>query len=602
MVSRRTFFSIVLMMAALFFLFQIFQILKTNQNDYDTNKYVEKQNLTQETAWTMDTTVQTDGDFVVYIGKSEGEQYEAVLQWCQYTKRTLYAYDSLSAYAKVKKENPEVILFDGQSMNLETDVDIIWTYVKTLGISVIFTTLPDCDAIQSNSTLMELLGITWVASDNVTLTGIHLFEGLLLGGETYYAVDMDADQTTANERQDLELNVPWYVTLYNTKTYMVGMVASDAIENEYLPPIIWRNSIDRARVFAVNGNYITGNLGIGLLDGMLADMKEYEIYPVVNAQNLTIANFGGFSNENEEALMEIYSRDEIGVFQNIVLPGLFSIVEKCSAKPTYCFMPQYDYADGAEPVSDSYETYMRQINEQSGEAGWSMVCKAGTDLTEKVTADADYVETLDTNYVFSAFYTTKEQLEVLAQVTDATLFENLQTVSVGMEEDDTMAAVSYFSDGVTAQAITNDSESHTFMDDLQLKGVESALAYANALIDLKNVAFPRSAEDQWEILGEKIFSNLYSYWGSYKTFEKTTLSESDGRIRNFLALDYEYEAIGDRVALTVTNVSGETWFIMRTHDKEIVEITGGSYEQVETDVYLICAKESKVILQMKNSD
>ena len=60
----------------------------------------------------------------------------------------------------------------------------------------------------------------------------------------------------------------------------------EAIRNEDVPSLIWRNGIDNGSVFAVCGDYMKDSTAIGILDGMMAEANTYYIYPVVNAQNL----------------------------------------------------------------------------------------------------------------------------------------------------------------------------------------------------------------------------------------------------------------------------------------------------------------------------
>ena len=83
---------------------------------------------------------------------------------------------------------------------------------------------------------------------------------------------------------------------------MVGIIPIEQrkalnLENEDMPAIIWRSSIGKGSVFAVNGDYIM-TAGIGILDAMLYESKEYSLYSVVNAQNLCIVGFPDLTNEN----------------------------------------------------------------------------------------------------------------------------------------------------------------------------------------------------------------------------------------------------------------------------------------------------------------
>ena len=52
--------------------------------------------------------------------------------------------------------------------------------------------------IEENKDLMDFLGIYKVVSEKTELTGVKLFEGLLLGGEVVYETPEDEDEKEAS--------------------------------------------------------------------------------------------------------------------------------------------------------------------------------------------------------------------------------------------------------------------------------------------------------------------------------------------------------------------------------------------------------------------
>ena len=151
------------------------------------------------------------------------------------------------------------------------------------------------------------------------------------------------------ERQDLQLEVPWYQVGSGTKTYMVGLLDQSkqekTVENEDLPTIIWRNGIKRRKYLLCSGRLYERQYGTGTAGWYGSrGTSGYYIYPVVNAQNLSMINFPVFADENNEEMMELYSQSVTGMARDIMWPSLVSIVEKGGLKMT-CFMqPQADYA------------------------------------------------------------------------------------------------------------------------------------------------------------------------------------------------------------------------------------------------------------------
>ena len=54
----------------------------------------------------------------------------------------------------------------------------------------------------------------------------------------------------------MELTFPYYILGKNAETYMRGITKELLKEEEDYPAVIWRNSFNKAHVFAVNGGYM----------------------------------------------------------------------------------------------------------------------------------------------------------------------------------------------------------------------------------------------------------------------------------------------------------------------------------------------------------
>lgn len=196
---------------------------------------------------------------------------------------------------------------------------------------------------------MDFLGIYKVVSEKTKLTGVKLFEGLLLGGEVVYETPKEKEE---KERQDLQLEIPWYQVGSGTKTYMVGLLDHSKQKLRWRMKIFLRFCGEMEsgwKCFCIVGDYMKDSTALGLLNGMITEASEYYIYPVVNAQNLSMINFPAFADENDEEMMKLYSQSVTGMTRDIMWPSLVSIAEKGKLKMT-CFMqPQADYEDGIEP-------------------------------------------------------------------------------------------------------------------------------------------------------------------------------------------------------------------------------------------------------------
>lgn len=601
MVSKRKFFSIATMMFVLFFLFQFSMVLRDSKNTYDINSSLTEKKADGENQWTPSdsnsTTVIGADSSVVFVGNENGDMGTAISRWCTYAKRKLISCKSVSTYKSDDKNLPEMMILESEKYADGDNLTTLETLEKK-GVIIVFGCLENAKNIQNNKALMKFLGIQKVVAEETHLAGVKLFEGLLLGGEVTYNTSKDKEE---KKRQDLELDVPWYQVGSGTKTYMVGLLDEKTgknVENEDLPTIIWRNGIDYGSVFAVVGDYMKDSTALGLLDGMRAEALQYTIYPIVNAQNLSMVNFPVFADENNTEMLKLYSQSVTGIARDIMWPALISVVEKSDMKMTCFIQPQADYTDDIEPKSGNLEFYLKQMKEQSAEAGISLEYQKLDKAEDKVTKDTEFFENEKTDYRFGAAFAKEKDLKGILKDTDSGLLGDVGTLVCDYTEN--QPVVSYYSDSVTLQTVTSDGMNYAYSDDIRMRSIQTALGYTNVMLDMYDIFWPQEKTDRWEVMQKRFSSNLLTYWKNFRDFDSTTLSESNARIRTFLNLAYSQSREDNTITLQTSEVG--SWFILRTHGEEIDEIDGGSQTEIEADAYLICAEDTTVKIRLKEQE
>lgn len=602
MVSRRKFFSIAIMMFVLLFMFQFSMVLRDRQNTYDVNSNLAPKQNDGKNVWKNEeldpaSVGTTDRRYVLFVGDSSSDMAEAVSRWCTYAKWDISKCSSMEKFKENDKNLPGMLILESEKYALDDNLKKI-EELEQKGVIIVFGCLEDPKNIEKNQELQDFLGIYKIVSKKTELTGAKLFEGLLLGGEVIYETPEDKDE---RDRQDLQLNVPWYQVGSGTKTYMVGLLdqskQKETVENEELPTLIWRNGIRNGSIFCVVGDYMKDSTALGLLDGMVAEASSYYIYPVVNAQNLSMINFPVFADENNEQMMELYSQSITGMARDIMWPSLISIVEKGGLKMS-CFMqPQTNYEDGIEPTSKNLVFYLKQMKEQNAEAGLSLQYKNAESLRDKLNQDAEFFRKADSSYKYGAAYTEEKDLDTVKALMNTELMKNVSTLVCEYTEDEPV--ISYCTDSVTLQSVTSDGMNYTYSDDIRMRSIQSSLGYTNVMLNMQKIFWPERKKDRWQIMQKRFSSNLLTYWKKFTGFDSTTLSESNTRTRTFLNLDFSETRTDDEITLK-TSESG-SWFILRTHGEEIEEIEGGTQKKLEDNVYLIQAQDTTVKIQVKTA-
>ena len=602
MVSKRNFFSIVIMMFVLLFLFQFSMVVRDRQNTYDINSSLTVRSSDGKNAWQKEqidltSLAETDRKCVLFVGDASGEMARAADRWCTYAKWNLATCSSMDEVQEESETLPGMLILESEKYANGSNLKKLEKMVQN-DVIIVFGCLEDPKTIDHNEELKQFLGIDNVMSQRTELTGVRLFKGFLLGGEVSYETPEEADE---KERQDLALEVPWYHVGSGTKNYMMGLLPQSemngTIRNEELPALIWRNGIAGGSVFAVVGDYMKDSTALGLLDGMVTEASEYYLYPVVNAQNLSMVDFPAFADENSETMAELYGQQVTGIGRDIMWPSLVSIVEKGKMKMT-CFMqPQADYEDGAAPDNKNLVFYLKQMKEQNAEAGLSLQYKNAESLNNKLAQDAEFFRKSGSSYRYGAAFVEEQNLNTVQEELNTEMLKDVSTLVCEYTEAEPV--VSYYTDEVTLQTVTSDGMNYHYSDDIRMRSIQSALGYTNVMLNMQDIFWPERDTDRWQIMQKHFSSNLLTYWKNFTVFDSTTLSESNTRVRTFLNLDFSQSRSEDEIILQTSQAG--SWFVLRTHGEEIADIEGGTQTKIEEGAYLICAEDTTVKIQVKTA-
>ena len=606
MLSKRNFAMMMLMNLVVLVLFLFSVVLKEYFNDYDVNhaaetELIEQVHANQSESYDWDGV--SAGQQILYIGAVDNGYYPAMKEWAGYRKKSFQVLPSLEA-AEEKLLTKPYLLMDGKLLETHTDdtTERLSRYVQQGGV-VIFYRLPSYQTIEGSMELQNLLGIQHLRGESVKLHEIRIYSGFLLGGETCYSFE-GVEET---ELVDMEREVPWYDISSRTKSYMVGFLSEAekvtmGLHNEDMPAIIWRSNLGTGSVFAVNGDYMEGETALGILDAMLYETEAYALYPVVNAQNLFFSGFPDLTVENEKTMAETYGMTTRQFCRDILWPSFVAAAQKNNWKITsFLTVKQMDDSE-KEPNQGDLIDYLKYFNEESAEAGVSLGRINSSDIRSSVSDEKATLDRWGLDYVFAGGYVRKENKDKLLSLIDGSgrmeYFQDIRTVAGEYEKNQQI--LSWMTDQITLQNATTDAYRHSYKDSLWLKSLETSLGYSNIQIDIYRVLWPESRADEWEKLAEKMAANIDTYWKPFAAFDKTTISESDSRVRNFLNGSAESSREGNQIFIRTKNYTGDAWLLLRTHGEKPESMTGGSWRQVEADAYLLQLTSEEASITLKS--
>lgn len=601
MLSKRVYFTVSALMMLVLFMFQFSGIIRKKYNNFDENKYAvsEKNDLNKNNVFTVltdeDKVVKSISGYIVYIGDINTKTGNTVYEWCNYTKRNLLVYKTVSQYHRYNEKYPDAVLIDSDYVNIDSDIDT-FSLLTDYGINLVFCTLPSYSAISENQRFEQLCGIS-PHRESVNASGLKLYSGFLFGGEAWYTKENDPD----GKFQNMKLTMPWYNTSNATKTYMSAVVESEdgsKIDNEDQPAVIWRKSHDHAYVFCINGDYIKDISGMGILTAIMSESKDLDIYPVVDSQSVIVNNFPMFSFENDDAVEKYYLRNTSSLLENVIWPDISNLAESTGARFTFMAAPQINYSDNNLVSVREMDYFFRLFSEISSEAGLTTIRDDATSIDEKLTADAGIFSNYLSNYKFTSIIARKDELENVLSSKNS-LIDDVNTIVTDSQDYGGTKLFSYVNDNVINVECPVTSDKYTYSDDFRQRCFQTALAYTNIEFNMTGVCNP---DDEKELWNEEIKSKstaLTSYMKNSKMFTKCSISQADKRIREFMAADYSYKQNSSYVSLDITGAQDTTRFIVRLRTGEVENVSGAVCTKVEKGVYLITAQSKHVEMTIK---
>ena len=601
MISRANYIAITLIMCVVLLMFQLTGIsenvlMNTGENIYSAEAVPEGQISLEMTRYEQQgerlyvSALQADKDTVGLIGTEDEDCLSVAREWSISQKREYCYYENIGE-AAADENGAGFLIIDGEKLGSAEDVEMLKSLAEQ-GRDLVVSGLPDVQVMDRNRDLMRALGILRIEADEIEVDGFKLFAGLVIGGETVY--------------MDYEQQMPYAMLDDSVTAYAVAQ-SEDAwiqdVENEELPAIIWRYAPDVGKVYVVNGDYLTGQLGAGILTGFAADTDEVYVYPVANAQVSVVENYPVLTDENPEVMEQEYGQDSSIVFRDILWPSIVAIYYDTDDAMTVTAAPRLDYDDQGELNKSLMDFYYEQVTKETGEIGLSGYQVSDVPLREKLKEDLELYQEVLPDYeirTFQAGGLEEEDYERL--VGKGHLLSDVDTVLTDYDGDSADSFFSYLDNGVLQLPVYMDSRVMEDEDDFRSRCLQTAYGYYGTALDTSKVIYPESDDDSWNIISNDWSKNYRPYRTPFEAFEKTTATEADRRVRNYLALEYEAQIGEDRIEITADSPDGASYYVVRIHGKEIGEVTGGTCEEIEKGWYLVTVEDESVQITLEQTN
>ena len=278
--------------------------LSTNLGIYNTLDSIElPKHYSQEEEYRVEEPV-----FAVICGNQEtSEKTQNIVRMIAGLKKEYAVFSTVDQIGEQQVDRITTIVITADNWGEIGNKDLLIQYAEEKGKNLIFTDIMKEETEEYN----RIIGIL-KNEGSARIEGLMIFEGMFIQGMVYY--------------DDLEMEVSNIAVDARCKKLIVEKTKNQK-EQRDLIPLLWEKRYGKGCFYTVNGDFLATESGIGIFNGIIAQIEDTFIYPVVNAKAELLDSFPELDNPYEDEIKNMYSRDTNMFICDIVWPTVVKLGE-----------------------------------------------------------------------------------------------------------------------------------------------------------------------------------------------------------------------------------------------------------------------------------
>lgn len=561
-IKKNKYYTITIIIAAIFLVFELIVNM-----DYFLNLFVEKEKQQAQVEkdeleeWVFSEYANTnntyDIEYLIYSDSLDLDLETTTQNVLKNQKRGFKKIEALTGLAEATQT-----LFVIQNEIDEQEIEALISYAES-GHDIVFLKMPN-ESSMKQETLLSLLGI-YKNKGFTTHQGIRFVPNFFVTNELM-------------EVEDVLVKMYECELMQKTRTFSYTLALDEEeyedVDNEYLPPTIWRNSSFGGNVYAFNADFRELGCYQGVFTALFSYLSEDDIYPVINGYSVIISGLPYVKSGMDERLETLYSRDAMGMQQDLLFPTLISNAKKEQYRPTFfCRIGDFGSVD-SDFIEAQFSYMQKEIKGTSGEVG---LYYDGSVLEQDlITVENSLFDDGKMNVPYT----------VLRKVDTVVSVNSNDSNFIRRETKDVVLPV-------VRQDVYNETTE-------RLKEISyvTECAMLSVLIDVETVFENEDEKYNWENYSKQFDTVIGGHNEYYGSLGRLAVDDVATRVLEYTVMNPTYTMEEDSITINIEHFSGEAYFILRT-EKEIVDMTAGSFTPMGEDAYLIHVTEEDVEIELK---
>lgn len=401
----------------------------------------------------------------------------------------------------------------------------------------------------------------------------------------------------------MRLTIPYFTLRPGYEVYAVAILDDQEeldIDNEEMPPLLWRTAAGSANLFVINSDVFSGDALTGTLTAFASRASQTFVYPVVNAQMNCILGYPWLLAENNDELARLYGHRAYTLSTSVLFPSIVQTIYNYHKTADFYVSARTNYDAEAKNENGMTEYAIKQIRKLLGTMGLSLKQTSEQPLEIVLERNRRFFEEKVPSFKFTSVYCgdfRPSELEPYLADSDGFLGK---VSSVLYKRQDGDPLISSLNENVLLLGLTSYGFRHEAQDDIVLMANETALALDTQYIDMDRVLYPGNDEDYWNKLSIE-WASAVTYYNDFKKFDFVLADEMENRVRNLLSCNYNYAEAGNTLKIRTagTGSGGSAYFVIRMFGTVPDTVSGGTLTRLSDTSYLLSAQAEEVVITEK---
>lgn len=507
------------------------------------------------------------------IGDPEDERcgkiYGNVRQLCEDLHLTVTEEECLDGAGTGERD---LVIFCDASVSRYADLEELEQFIAEGGRVILAAGLAEGDG---DSDLWPACGILYKA-DTKDCEEL-LFEKPLLPVQPEWACHYDGDSDSV-----------WIEVDDDASVYI-----QDAENNN---PILYTYAWQKGSVCLINGAFLADARCMGLLTGAIGEMLPDFVYPVLGVKAVFLDNFPMMTPADDELCSRVYGYSAEGFLQDVIWPAFQGVCLRTNTLYTSSIVGMASSAEGFEGETNDavFTTICKPSLQFGGEFVYAVDCREDGNIV----VDENFIHQFSAvfpNYTVQGMVVEMDNFSPeMFPVPEA----DFKSVRGMLGSSDTRLS---WEDGKTvfpAATVGNSMEDGNFFAIYSVLGAYGMISH---VFDVSMLISEDETTASWDKDKLQIGFFESEVLGRASWLESRTLSQTEGDVKSYLELDYDFIRNGSSLELNCSNaVKGQAFFYHT--DSRIVDAEGLTYEDVGNGYWLLRIQENHGMITLKEGE